>query len=716
MNNHQSARSHLARAELILQEVRYRRYDLTFGTGAFLLLLLAFLGGFLIYPLGYVFREALVIHEPGALALLHLQRAHPEIPVEGWTVSREEGISILGQLYGVGQVAAEVLLPPERRGASAIAWEKVEGRLREEQAVHKYLLCFDAATQQEAAQRLRARGDAGVTVQLLPRKRYTLLFFRQMVASPILRTCIVNSLNIGAAVTLLTTLLSVPLAFFMVRYRFRGRGWVEALLLVPMVLPPFVGAIGMRQFFARFGSVNLLLMKLGLIHGPIDWFSGGGFLGVVILESLHLYPILYLNVAAALANVDPSLEEAAENLGAKGWTLFRTITFPLLLPGYFAGAVIVFIWAFTDLGTPLVFEYRSVVPVQIFNMVADIHANPLGYALVVLVILITGMFFYLSKRYLGGRRVEMMARGHVGSREVEVKGWRAVGINLFCFTLIFIASLPHLSVLLTSITQKWFMTVLPSEVTWEHYAKVMHLDWSDPAVRLGRLPVVPKVKGHDLTVPSIANSLRYSFFSTLIDLVLGILIAYLLTRKRIPFATLIDATAMLPLALPGLVLAFGYVGCYSTGIFEGSPLDPFYKPGLLLVLAYAVRRLPYSVRAAYAGFQQTHVVLEEASQNLGATPFQTLRRITLPLIMANLVAGAILSFSFAMLEVSDSLILALKEEYYPITKAIYTLLGRVADGPYIASAMGLLGMVLLILSLVAASRFLGQRMGELFRA
>lgn len=693
-----------------------RRYDLTLGTSAFLFLLAVFLGGFLIYPLGYVFREAFVIHDPGALALWYLQRVHPEIPMDGWTVNRDNGIAILGQLHGVNQVAAEVFPPAPPAETAEPSRQEAWTRLEKAKAPQQYILCFDSVTPKEATQRLAAQSDLKITVQQLPRKRYTLVFFRQMVANPILRTCIVNSFNIGAAVTLLTTLLSVPLAFFMVRYRFRGRSLVEALLLVPMVLPPFVGAIGMRQFFARFGSVNLLLMQLGLIQGPIDWFSGGGFLGVVILEALHLYPIMYLNVAAALANIDPSLEEAAENMGARGWTLFRTITFPLLLPGYFAGAVIVFIWAFTDLGTPLVFEYRSVVPVQIFNMVADIHSNPLGYALVVLVILITVMFFYLSKRYLGGRRVEMMGRGHVGSREVEVKGWRAFLINLLCFTLIFVASLPHISVVLTSITQKWFMTVLPSEVTWKHYANVMHLDWRDPAMRWGQVPLVPKVKGHDLTVPSIANSLRYSFFSTLIDLVLGVLIAYLLVRKRIPFATLIDATVMLPLALPGLVLAFGYVGCYSTGIFEGSSLDPFYKPGLLLVLAYAVRRLPYSVRAAYAGFQQTNVVLEEASQNLGATPFQTLRRITLPLIMANLVAGAILAFSFAMLEVSDSLILALKEEYYPITKAIYTLLGRVADGPYIASAMGMLGMILLIVSLIVAGRFLGQRMGELFRA
>jgi iron(III) transport system permease protein len=168
---------------------------------------------------------------------------------------------------------------------------------------------------------------------------------------------------------------------------------------------------------------------------------------------------------------------------------------------------------------------------------------------------------------------------------------------------------------------------------------------------------------------------------------------------------------MLPLALPGLVLAFGYVGCFS-----GTFLDPRENPVLLLVVIYAVRRLPYMVRAAYAGFQQTSIALEEASQSLGATPMKTMRKITFPLIIANLVAGGILSFAFAMLEVSSSLILAMKREFFPITKAIYFLLSRIADGSYIASAMGMLGMALLIVSLILAGRFLGKRMGELFRA
>jgi iron(III) transport system permease protein len=155
---------------------------------------------------------------------------------------------------------------------------------------------------------------------------------------------------------------------------------------------------------------------------------------------------------------------------------------------------------------------------------------------------------------------------------------------------------------------------------------------------------------------------------------------------------------------------------FSSGVFEKSFLNPLNNPTVLLIIAYAVRRLPYSVRAAYAGFQQTSVTLEEASMNLGASPMKTLARITLPLVMANLIAGAILAFSFAMLEVSDSLILALREQYYPIAKAIYDLLARIGDGPFIASAMGILGMALLTVSLMLAGKFLGKRMGELFRA
>jgi iron(III) transport system permease protein len=519
---------------------------------------------------------------------------------------------------------------------------------------------------------------------------FSLVFMKLMFSSPNNTIILANSVNLGLAVTLFTTLLSLPLALLLVRYNFPGKGLLNGLILIPMVLPPFVGAIGMRQLLARFGSINLLLLEMGVISQPIDWLGGGSFWGVVILEALHLYPIMYLNLAAALANVDPSLEEAAKNMGANSLKLFRTVTFPLMLPGYFAGAIIVFIWAFTDLGTPLVFEYREVVAVQIFNMVTDLHQNPMGYAFVVAVIVLTLFFFYLSKRILGGGRYEMLGRGHVASAMRPASPSMTVIAYAVVLGISALALIPHLGVLLTSVTKRWFLSVLPSEYTFQFYKDVF---------------------SHDLTLLSIKNSLFLSSLSTIIDVVLGVTIAYLLARKRVPGRAVLDALAMLPLALPGLVLAFGYVAAFSA-----TPLDARVNPIPLLVIAYAVRRLPYMVRAAYAGFQQTSVVLEEAAINLGASPMKTLYQITMPLISANLIAGAVLSFSFAMLEVSDSLILASKEQYYPITKAIYALLGRLADGPYIASAMGILGLLLLAGSLFIAGRFFGRRMGELFRA
>jgi hypothetical protein len=150
----------------------------------------------------------------------------------------------------------------------------------------------------------------------------------------------------------------------MTRYTFRGQTLLNGLLLVPMIMPPFVGAIGLTQLLARYGSVNLLLMKMGLMDpaAPLDWLGSGGFWGMVLLQVFNLYPVMLLNVSAALANVDPAMREAAQNLGAGPARLFRTVTLPLILPGWFAGAIIVFIWAFTDLGTPLIFGFSQVVP------------------------------------------------------------------------------------------------------------------------------------------------------------------------------------------------------------------------------------------------------------------------------------------------------------------------------------------------------------------
>ena len=536
--------------------------------------------------------------------------------------------------------------------------------------------------------------------------RLSLSYFKLIVTDGNTRELVINSFKIGIAVTLVSTFISLPLAYFLTRYRFPGRSTLQGVILIPIIMPPFVGAIGMQKFFGSYGSVNTFLMKIGLIDfaEPIDWF-GSGFWGVVLLATLHLYPIMYLNVVAALSNVDRSLEEAAENMGASRLKLLWTVTLPLMLPGYFAGAILVFIWAFTDLGTPLIFNYNEVIAVRIFRQVTDANVNPMGYALVVLVILLTAIFFYLSKRYTSNKQYAMLGRGHVSTREIEANK-RMCGVIYFLVGgIILMALLPHISVVLSSLTpdaSQWNLSVLPQSYTLEHYETVFT---------------------HNDTLPSIKNSLLYSTFSTLLALIFGILISYLLTRKRIPFKNSIDAIAMLPLALPGVALAFGYVGSFAdtTLLLRHLPnqivsmLDPRQNPVALLIISYAVRRLPYMLRSIYAGLQQTSVTYEEASQNLGASPAYTLYKITLPLVIANIIAGSILVFSFSMLEVADSLILAMRDQFYPITKAIWKLSQRPVGGAYVASAMGVVGMLILTTCLIVAGRFLGNRLGEIFK-
>lgn len=521
--------------------------------------------------------------------------------------------------------------------------------------------------------------------------KFTLEYFPLLFANELFKNSMVNSLWIGVATTIISTIVSLPLAVINAKYDFRGKGILSGLLLVPMVMPPFVGAIGIQRFFARRGSVNIWLVENGWIDKPIDWLGPENmFWAVVVLEVLHLYPIMYLNLTAALANVDPSVEEMATTLGVPKWRQYLDIIWPLARPGYFAGAIIVFIWALTDLGTPLLVGYHETIPVQIFNMITDVNDNPVGYGLVFVVIVLTVSFFLISKLALGGQKYEMMAKGHVTSGKRYASPLGQVFIYTMIIGTVVAALIPHISVVITSISDKWFMTVLPDNYTLKYYSQIFEAD----------LPMI-----------GIKNSLFLAGLSTLVDLVLGLLIAYVIVRKLIPFPSLLDSLVMVPLALPGIVLAFGYVVTYTD-----TWLDPLNNPVPLLVIAYAIRRLPYMVRSAVAGLQQTSISLEEASETFGASRFHTMRKITVPLLMANLIAGALLCFSYAMLDVSDSLILAMKERFYPLTKAIYVLFLEQGSGELVASALGMIGMLILTACIMGASMILGKKMGELFRS
>ena len=524
-------------------------------------------------------------------------------------------------------------------------------------------------------------GEHGLTFEY-----FFLLFSNDLQVDSIL-----NSLKTGFWVTVLCTMVSLPLAIIQCRFEFPGKSFLSGLLLVPMIVPPFVGAIGVQRFFARFGSVNLLLMEWDWISEPIEWISGPNmFWAVVILEVLHLYPIMYLNLSAALANIDPSLEEMATTLGVKRWRQYKDLIWPLARPGFLAGAIIVFVWALTDLGTPLLVGFHDTMPVRIFNMITDVNENPMGFALVFIVITLTIGVFLISRCFSGGNKFQMMARGHVTSPIKPAKPRAMLLIYPLLIGISLVALVPHLTVLVTSLGDNWFMTILPEHYTSRYYEMVFRQD----------LPLI-----------GIKNSFLFASLATLLDLVLGLLIAYIIARKLIPATGFLDTLVMTPLALPGIVLAFGYVITYTD-----TCLDPLNNPIPLLVIAYGIRRLPYMVRSASAGLQQTSISLEEASISLGGSRFLTLRKITLPLVTANLVAGALLCFSYAMLDVSDSLILAMKDQFYPLTKAIYALYLEQGSGEFVASALGAIAMAIMSACILGASTILGKKMGEIFRS
>jgi len=526
----------------------------------------------------------------------------------------------------------------------------------------------------------------------------TLNFFRLLLENRFYRLSLVNSFEIALLSTFFTALVSIPLAVLFTRCRFPGSELLRPLLLAPLILPPFVGALGIKHIFARFGTLNLLLVKLGILplDSPIDWLGASGFTGIVVLEVLHLFPIFFLSVSAALANIDPSLLDAASNLGASAWRRFTTITLPLARPGIFAGACIVFISAFTDLGTPLIFNFSATVPTQIFHATSDANSEQIGYAFVVATLGLVLLFFLLVRRFGESAASAMPARAsHAAAERIlsPLAGWSA---TLAVAGFLFVAILPHLGVILSSVAGRWFFTILPSQYTTQFYAEALT---------------------NGTNARFITNSLLYSGLSAFLDLTLGLMIAHLLARERFRGKALLDALAMLPLALPGLVLAFGLLMSFNLRGPLWSWINPRVDPTFLLVVSYALRRLPYIVRAAYAGYQQTSVALEEASYNLGAGRWRTFRQITLPLIAPNLIAGTILTFCFAMLEVSDSLILAMEARFAPITRGIYEVMGRPSpDSAGLACALGVLAMVLLGGGLLLGSRLMGTSLGRFFRA
>ena len=530
---------------------------------------------------------------------------------------------------------------------------------------------------------------------LTPSGEFTLAYFALLLDNPTYVEGFRNALAVATAATAVASLVGIALAVAVDRWSFPGKTLLSAFIPLPLIVPPFVGALGVKQVLGQTGALNALLIEVGVLDAahPIDWLRQGRFLAVVLLTAMHLYPVVYFNVSAALTHVSPEMEEAAENLGAKGMRRLFKITLPLILPSLFAAITIVFIWALTELGVPLMCDYTRITSVQIFNGSNDIGRSPLVYALVVTLLFITTLLYVVARVTFGRTTHAVASKSSARRKSTALSPLGRVACAAFLGSVVFLAALPNVAVLLLAVAGDWYGTILPSSFTLAHVRTAL---------------------SHDLVVPSIANSLRYVALSTAFDLLLGVSIAHVTVRGRMRLGHLLDAAAMLPLAVPGLVLAFGYLAIARKGR-PFSFLNPARDPTALLVIAYGMRRLPFVVRAAAAGLQQISVTLEEAAENLGASAWRTFWRVTFPLLGPHLIAGGVFAFALSMLEVSDSLILAQRQTTYPVTKAIYELSQLLGEGRWVAAALGAWAMIFLGAAVAFARSALGRRFGGLFR-
>ena len=504
----------------------------------------------------------------------------------------------------------------------------------------------------------------------------TLSHFFAFFEISLMRESFANSLFVAGMTVLGATLIAIPLAYLTMRFQFRGAVLIQTLGVLPLVMPAFVGAAAMQLIFGRSGAVNLILMDLFGFSIPIM----EGLSGIIFVETLHYFPFILLNLSASLATIDSSMEEAGQNLGASGWRLFRKIIFPLALPGYIAGASLVFIKVFDDLGTPLVLNVTNMLAPQAYLRVTSIGLeDPIGYVICVILVLFSIAAMGGSWWFVKRRDYALISRGGAQAPKRTLSSWQTVMAYGWIIGVLMLVLSPHLGILLMSLFKVWSFSVLPEQFTLAHYITIF-----GDAKQM------------------IWNTILYCGLAAVIDVVLGAAIAYIVIRTTIPGRQILDHLVTVALAMPGLVLGIGYLRTFR-GIelpFGGGALTASW---LIFVLAYSVRRLPYALRSCMAALTQVHPALEEAAENVGASRWRIIRKIVLPLMIGGLLAGFVTSFITAAAEISETILLTSKESMAPMSYGIYLYFQSIAGrGPGAALSV-------IAITLVALGTYLSHR-------
>ena len=494
-----------------------------------------------------------------------------------------------------------------------------------------------------------------------------------------------KSLALGAAAVVTTSVVGIAVAYLLVRYEFPYRSLFSYLTMLPMILPPLVGVLGFVFILGRAGTVNVLLEDwFGLQH-PVNFMYGVH--GVLLVETVHLFPMMTLSILDALARVDPALEEAAAGMGARGWRRFWDVTLPLTTPGYVSGALLVFIWTFADFVTPLVLGVQDLLAPQAYlNIVqfVDRRIFRMGIVISALLVLLAILFVLAARQYVSIKDYSSLSYSRVERRRLtRFKGWAAVA---FLGLLMVVSAIPQVGVALAAVGRGWALTPIPEHYTLEFFRQVS--------------VETPKF---------IVNSLVFCAIAVAICLLIGVPMAWIMGRTRAPGRGAMDALTTLMLAIPGTAVGIAYVRAFNFPLpWIDLPLTGLW---LILPLVLAVRRLPYTVRGSYSSLLLVHPSMEEAAENVGATKLRTFRDITVPLVWKGIFVGALFSFITSIQEASATIFLTLGgHEMIPYGIFSFYIAGSQSQ----AAALGVILIALCAASLLIVNRIAGTRVGGLF--
>lgn len=485
----------------------------------------------------------------------------------------------------------------------------------------------------------------------------------------------VNSLKVTVVSTALSAAIGLPLAYLMGRTKIKGSSFLNILIVISYLSPPFIGAYAWIQLLGRNGVVTQFFNEM------FNTTFGGvyGFAGIVLVFTLQSFPLVYIYVSGALKNLDNSLNEAAESLGCGRLGRIRKIIIPLVMPTLLASSMLVFMRVFSDFGTPmLIGEGYKTLPVLIYNSFMGEVGGDDGFAAAIccIVIGLTIVMFFVQ-RFIAGRNTYAMTALKPMVQE-EAKGLRNLLSHLVAYGIVGLSVLPQIVVIYTSFLASNGGQVFTGGFSMQSYEATL------------------LAKDNDV----IWHTYFLGLCAIAIVLVLGVVIAYLSVRKRNALNSALDVITMFPFIIPGSVLGISFVFA-----FNKSPLI-LTGTALIMIVSFAIRRMPYTVRSSTAVLGNISPSIEEAAISLGASEMTTFRKVTVPMMAPGVLSGAIMSWVTIISELSSSIILYTNSTQ-TLTVSIYT---EVIRGNYgNASAYATVLTLTSILSLLIFYKITGKR-------